>query len=67
MSATGGRFRLPIRRARFMWTFWRRSVQARVVVSTLVLSTVVITLVGWVLLRQVSDGLVDEKTTSSVA
>lgn len=46
--------------------FWRRSLQARVVVSTLLLSTLVITLVGWVLVRQVSDGLIDAKTETSV-
>jgi two-component system sensor histidine kinase MtrB len=48
-------------------TFWRRSIQARVVVSTLLLSAVVVAIVGMVLLRQVADGLVDSKTTSSVA
>ena len=54
-------------RAQVVWTFWRRSIQARVVVSTLVLSAVVVALVGWVLIRQITDGLVDTKTTSSVA
>ena len=34
-------------------TFWRRSIQARVVVSTVLLSAVVVTGVGWLLLRQV--------------
>jgi two-component system, OmpR family, sensor histidine kinase MtrB len=48
-------------------TVWRRSIQARVVISTLLLSAVVVSLVGWVLLRQIADGLVDSKTTSSVA
>jgi two-component system, OmpR family, sensor histidine kinase MtrB len=38
-----------------------------VVISTLVLSAVVVTLVGWVLMRQVTDGLVSSKTESSVA
>jgi len=57
----------PALRASHLLTFWRRSLQARVVVSTLLLSTLVITLVGWVLLRQVSDGLVDAKTETSVA
>jgi two-component system sensor histidine kinase MtrB len=52
---------------RSLWTFWRRSIQARVVVSTLVLSAIVVAIVGMVLLRQVSDGLVDSKTKSSVA
>ncbi len=59
--------RRPLRRAPSAWAFWRRSIQARVVVSTLVLSTVVVGIVGWVLLRQVTDGLVDAKAESSVA
>ena len=48
-------------------TVWRRSIQARVVISTLLLSALVVALVGWVLLRQVTNGLVEEKTRSSVA
>ena len=40
-------------------TFWRRSIQARVVASTLVLSALVIAGVGWLLLQQVRDGLFD--------
>ena len=62
-----GRVRHPVRRAPFVWRFWRRSIQARVVISTLLLSTLVVSLVGWVLLRQITDGLVDAKTRSSVA
>jgi two-component system sensor histidine kinase MtrB len=54
----------PVRRAA---TFWQRSIQARVVVSTLLLSALVVTLVGWVLLRQITDGLVTGKTNTSVA
>jgi two-component system sensor histidine kinase MtrB len=46
---------------------WRRSIQARVVISTLLLSAVVVSLVGWVLLHQVADGLVRSKTESSVS
>jgi two-component system sensor histidine kinase MtrB len=46
---------------------WRRSVQARVVLSTLLLSTIVVALVGWVLLRSVADGLVEDKAKESVA
>ncbi|MEZ0579190.1 MtrAB system histidine kinase MtrB [Nocardioides sp. MH1] len=51
-----GRIALPtgIRRA---LTFWRRSIQARVVVSTLLLSAIVISAVGWLLLQQTRDGL----------
>jgi two-component system sensor histidine kinase MtrB len=48
-------------------TVWRRSIQARVVVSTLLLSAVVVTLVGIVLLRQITDGLVAGKTRTVVA
>ncbi|HSE72264.1 MAG TPA: MtrAB system histidine kinase MtrB [Nocardioidaceae bacterium] len=48
-------------------TFWRRSIQARVVVSTLLLSAIVVSLVGWILLRQITDGLVAGKTQASVA
>ena len=48
-------------------TVWRRSIQARVVISTLLLSAIVVLLVGWVLLRQITTGLVDSKTHSSVA
>jgi two-component system, OmpR family, sensor histidine kinase MtrB len=54
----------PLRRAA---TFWQRSIQARVVVSTLLLSAVVVTLVGWILMRQITDGLVAGKTNTSVA
>ncbi|HMD10901.1 MAG TPA: hypothetical protein VKG90_01085, partial [Marmoricola sp.] len=35
-------------------TVWRRSVQARVVVSVLVLSAIVVGVVGWLLLRQIT-------------
>ncbi|HET9840674.1 MAG TPA: MtrAB system histidine kinase MtrB [Nocardioides sp.] len=42
-------------------TFWRRSIQARVVVSTVLLSAIVVTAVGWFLLRQVEHGLVDRR------
>ncbi len=54
----------PLRRAA---TFWRRSIQARVVVSTLLLSAVVVSLVGWVLMNQITAGLVHSKTESSAA
>ena len=42
-------------------TFWRRSIQARVVVSTVLLSAIVVTAVGWFLLRQVERGLMDRR------
>jgi len=57
----------PLRRAvRRTATVWRRSIQARVVLSTLLLCAVVVSLVGWVLLRQITGGLVASKTESSV-
>lgn len=52
---------------RWSLTFWRRSIQARVVVSTLLLSAVVITAVGWFLLRQVEHGLVEHRVGTVVA
>src|SRR3954451_18666596 len=54
----------PVRRA---LTFWRRSIQARVVVSTVLLSIAVITVVGWYLLQQVQDGLLDHRVAAVVA
>lgn len=48
-------------------TVWRRSVQARVVVSVLMLSAIVVGIVGWVLLRQITGGLVDNRVRISVA
>jgi two-component system sensor histidine kinase MtrB len=54
----GSTFRSEIRRA---LTFWRRSIQARVVASTVVLSAVVVTAVGWVLLQQTQRGLLDHR------
>ncbi|HYO41421.1 MAG TPA: MtrAB system histidine kinase MtrB [Nocardioidaceae bacterium] len=54
----------PVRRA---VTIWGRSIQARVVLSTLLLSALVVSLVGWVLLRQITVGLVEGKTDTSVA
>jgi two-component system sensor histidine kinase MtrB len=47
-------------------TFWRRSIQARVVVSTVLLSTVVLVAVGWFLLRQVQQGLLDHRVETVV-
>lgn len=46
---------------------WRRSIQARVVLSTVLLCAVVITLVGWALLRQVADGLIEGRQNLAIA
>ena len=46
---------------------WRRSLQARVVVTTLVVSGVVVLLLATLLLDQVGRGLVEAKTRSSLS
>ena len=48
-------------------TFWRRSIQARVVVSTLLLSAAVVSVVGWLLLQQTREGLLAHRVTAVVA
>lgn len=47
-------------------TFWRRSIQARVVVSTVLLSAVVVSAVGWFLLQQTREGLLDYRVRAVV-
>jgi two-component system sensor histidine kinase MtrB len=51
-------FRPTLRQA---LTFWRRSIQARVVASTVVLSAIVVSAVGWFLLQQTQQGLLDHR------
>ncbi len=46
---------------------WRRSIQARVVMSTVLLSAVIVTLVGWTLSRQITDGLVRDRVDEAIA
>ncbi len=46
--------------------FWRRSVQARVVVTTLLLSATVIGVVGWFLIQQTRDGLLENRVEAVV-
>ncbi|MBA3309721.1 MAG: HAMP domain-containing histidine kinase [Nocardioidaceae bacterium] len=53
----------PLRKLVYLW---RRSIQARVVIGTLTLSAVLAVLAGWVLLRQVTDGLLDSKQQSAL-
>ena len=47
--------------------FWRRSVQARVVVTTLLLSAAVVGIVGWFLIQQTRDGLLANRVDAVVA
>jgi two-component system sensor histidine kinase MtrB len=46
---------------------WRRSLQFRVVLSTVALSALVVALLGVALLRQISDGLVNERVDVALA
>lgn len=46
---------------------WRRSLRTRVVINTLVLSTIVILVVGWALLRDVAGGLAENRREVAVA
>jgi two-component system sensor histidine kinase MtrB len=48
-------------------TFWRRSIRTRVVVTIVLLGAVVAGSVGWLLIRQISDGLVNSRVSASVA
>ncbi len=46
---------------------WRRSLQTRVVTSTILLGLLVVGLTGWALLAQVADGLTESRRDSAVA
>jgi two-component system sensor histidine kinase MtrB len=48
-------------------TFWRRSIQARVVVSTVLLSALVFSVTGWFLLQQTREGLLEQRVRTVVA
>lgn len=58
---------VAVRPPRAALSLWRRSIQVRVVISTMLLSAIVIALVGWASLRQVADGLVDGRRAVAVA
>jgi two-component system sensor histidine kinase MtrB len=59
--------RRPPTAVRRALTFWRRSIQARVVVSTVLLSAVVVSGVGWLLLQQTRDGLLENRVDEVLA
>ena len=48
-------------------TLWRRSIQVRVVASTVVLSALVIGIVGWFLVQQTRDGLLEQREDAAVS
>lgn len=52
---------------RSLTRLWRRSIRARVVTSTVVLSALVIGLTGWALLDQVANGLATSRREAVVA
>jgi two-component system, OmpR family, sensor histidine kinase MtrB len=45
---------------------WRRSIQIRVVTATLLMSTVVVFLVGWVMMSQVTEGVLESKRNGAL-
>lgn len=47
--------------------FWRRSLQARLVITTLVLAAMAVTAVSWLLLQQVRSGLLEHRADAVVA
>lgn len=49
------------------WSFWRRSIQARVVISTVVLTAIAIGAVGVVLVARTRDALVSNRVEAVVA
>jgi two-component system sensor histidine kinase MtrB len=51
---------------RILLHWWRRSIQARVVIGVLSLSTVLACLAGWVLLHQVKDGLLTSQRETAI-
>ena len=57
-------FRSAVRRA---LTFWRRSIQARVVAAPCCCRRVVVSAVGWLLLQQTRDGLLDHRVDAVLA
>ncbi len=52
---------------RWLFTYWRRSIQVRVVVSTVLLSAIVVTAVGWFLLERTRDGLLEQRVDVAVS
>ncbi len=59
--------RLVTTPTRELVSLWRRSIQARVVLGTLVLSTVLSLLAGVVMLNRVTDGLLDSKEQAAIS
>ncbi len=65
-SVVGPAARVAVTPVRQLARLWRRSIQARVVIGTVVLSAVLTVLAGMILLRQVTNGLLDSKEQTSI-
>jgi two-component system sensor histidine kinase MtrB len=66
-ASTALRVSMSLRRpARRFVAHWRRSLQTRVVASTLVISATVVVLLGVVLMQQVTNGLLQAKTRAAL-
>src|ERR1700712_4627339 len=52
---------------RSVLSFWRRSLRTRVVTAIVVLCAVVVGSVGWMVMRQITDGLVKSRVDASGA
>ncbi|CAN5174564.1 MAG: MtrAB system histidine kinase MtrB [Nocardioides sp.] len=50
-----------------MPAFWRQSIRARIVVSTLILTALSVSLVGWLLLAQTREGLLEDRRDAVLA
>lgn len=61
-----GVLRLVTSPLRFVYRLWRRSIQARVVIGVVALSSVLATLAGWLLLSQVTNGLLESKQQAAL-
>ena len=48
-------------------TFWRRSLRTRVVTAIVVLCAIVVGSMGWLVMSQITDGLVKSRVDASVA
>jgi two-component system sensor histidine kinase MtrB len=55
------------RRGRGLSRYWRRSLRLRVVLATVVLSSIVVSLLGFLLLDRVGNGLLEDKRRAALA
>src|SRR5690606_19202294 len=51
---------------RALTSAWRRSLRTRIVIQTVVLSSLMTILIGWVLLQNVADGLAENRRDAAI-